>query len=934
MTNLIASSKTHPCPVCDRTKDGDCRTGEGKNLVLCHTHSMGNGALINGYRFCGQSDDGLWGQWGWVGEKGLKNDRPSSASITYYNYPARNGSPLIRVARKDGINNSKSFWQEYVVDGVWLSAGKVPNASKADARKRVPIYRYAEVQTAIDSGNVVVWVEGEKVADALWEIGIPATTSIGGSAAFERWGDYTQDLKAAHVAVSPDWDKEGFKYAAKVSEAFGITRWILPFSKSYRWTLVMPKNHGLDLADQIKDGATKDELLAAIAPVDFERFNAGDGVETETATAAATGGNAVVSISGNGQNPYGSKDVGVGYGVSTKRDIEELLESLKEMRGIEAVKSDRLDPYKLFPYELANALERAAAVLPCPVEALITALLSVCSTLVGTSSRVSISQTWHECLVFWGMISGPTGSMKSTTLSLVTTPLVKMQAQAEYRYIQAMEQWSLSKRDAEKNKEEFDDPEPLKREYYIDDATFEAVGQTHKENPRGMLLLQEEIDSFYSSMNKHRSGKGDDQQRWLSLNGGSAIKVNRLSRKLFIEKTSVGIIGTIQPDTVLPILRDQRNNVSGMNSRWNYCNVAFPSALNGTDDPESIIELQELLLTLYERLLTLPGGDVNEYGNIEQTSYLFDGDAYNFFHTEWKPPIVRACESEQHPGYKGVLAKQRGFAGRNAALLHLIGSVVDNRMPSKLIPLDRARGGVAIAQFFCNQAKELYGIAGIESEDMDWTPVLIRLKEASIAVAAADGWISPRDAKRKTRLVRSSDHAKSIFAQLHEAGIGELDTSAPTPRWRWVDRVETKDGADTVANVDTLRTDWLLDVAANVDKGVAAAAAVDAVDNKDENQSFPPKSKPVKKESPTDSTEPLKVGDEVVITVDRLNSHPRSIKNAVGIIQELKVEVDGDTLYHVTDPALDFPELAFDDWFNSSEIKCYQKASWQTWQPN
>jgi len=175
------------------------------------------------------------------------------------------------------------------------------------------------------------------------------------------------------------------------------------------------------------------------------------------ATAAATGGNAVVITSGNGQNPYGSKDVGVDYGVSAKRDIDELLESLKEMRGIEAVKSDRLDPYKLFPYELANALERAAAVLPCPVEALITALLSVCSTLVGTSSRVFMSQSWDECLVFWGMISGPTGSMKSTTLSLITKPLIRMQAQAEFRYIQAMDQWSLSKRDAEKNKEEFDD---------------------------------------------------------------------------------------------------------------------------------------------------------------------------------------------------------------------------------------------------------------------------------------------------------------------------------------------------------------------------------------------------------------------------------------------------------------------------------------------
>src|SRR4028118_1393656 len=34
--NLVSSSKSHPCPVCGRTKDGDCRISHDGKMVLCH----------------------------------------------------------------------------------------------------------------------------------------------------------------------------------------------------------------------------------------------------------------------------------------------------------------------------------------------------------------------------------------------------------------------------------------------------------------------------------------------------------------------------------------------------------------------------------------------------------------------------------------------------------------------------------------------------------------------------------------------------------------------------------------------------------------------------------------------------------------------------------------------------------------------------------
>src|SRR4028118_1164619 len=34
--NLVSSSKSNPCPVCGRTKDGDCRISHDGQMVLCH----------------------------------------------------------------------------------------------------------------------------------------------------------------------------------------------------------------------------------------------------------------------------------------------------------------------------------------------------------------------------------------------------------------------------------------------------------------------------------------------------------------------------------------------------------------------------------------------------------------------------------------------------------------------------------------------------------------------------------------------------------------------------------------------------------------------------------------------------------------------------------------------------------------------------------
>jgi hypothetical protein len=66
----------------------------------------------------------------------------------------------------------------------------------------------------------VFWCEGEKDADALAALGLPATTAAGGAKAWRD--DYAQQLAAVgvrEVIVLPDNDPPGAEYAATVARA-------------------------------------------------------------------------------------------------------------------------------------------------------------------------------------------------------------------------------------------------------------------------------------------------------------------------------------------------------------------------------------------------------------------------------------------------------------------------------------------------------------------------------------------------------------------------------------------------------------------------------------------------------------------------------------------------------------------------------------------
>lgn len=123
---------------------------------------------------------------------------PASRKIVaVYDYADENGEVLFQVIRYD----PKDFRQRKP-DGSWSVKGV----------RQIP-YRLADL-VRVENGTVFV-VEGEKDADALWKMGIPATCNAGGAG---KWSDeHSACLAGFDVVILPDNDEAGRRHGDAVA---------------------------------------------------------------------------------------------------------------------------------------------------------------------------------------------------------------------------------------------------------------------------------------------------------------------------------------------------------------------------------------------------------------------------------------------------------------------------------------------------------------------------------------------------------------------------------------------------------------------------------------------------------------------------------------------------------------------------------------------
>ena len=180
---------------------------------------------------------------------------------TEYHYPDREGNPLIKVVRIDDGLGKKKVYQNYWDGKRWQKTLENCDESK------VPIYRYQEIREAIANNAIYIFiVEGEKCADKLWKLGLPATTTKQG---LLHWlPEHSEDLEGARtIVLCPDRDRPGLKKMLKIGECLRLIdcqiAWLLAPPSDFFWKN-LPDSKGADVADWINDGLTSIDVVNQI----------------------------------------------------------------------------------------------------------------------------------------------------------------------------------------------------------------------------------------------------------------------------------------------------------------------------------------------------------------------------------------------------------------------------------------------------------------------------------------------------------------------------------------------------------------------------------------------------------------------------------------------------------------------------------------------
>jgi hypothetical protein len=125
-------------------------------------------------------------------------------------------------------------------------------------------YKYEEaIAESEKTGLPIIVVEGELTCQAVWAIGLPSITFLGGSKQYRTNGDYSSLFKNRKLVLAPDRDEQGVAFMKEVEADNPGASWLYADPRSWEWQN-LPSGNGLDLSDYIEEGATKDDLIASI----------------------------------------------------------------------------------------------------------------------------------------------------------------------------------------------------------------------------------------------------------------------------------------------------------------------------------------------------------------------------------------------------------------------------------------------------------------------------------------------------------------------------------------------------------------------------------------------------------------------------------------------------------------------------------------------
>lgn len=637
-------------------------------------------------------------------------------------YQNADGKNIIKVCRTDDGQGNKKIWQKSLVKG------KKPGQIQEKTRP----YRYADCLERARQGQKIFWVEGEACADALWSIGIPATTTIRGSGAYHS-EQYAKLFPKGSIIICPDRDEPGIRYASQVAQDYPDNQWVYAFPNSPLWINVRGTN-GADIADWIEAGVTAEKIQAAIEP----RRQLGASEKVKTIPPLADLNEAIKSLVAqsidDSELTLRLQGLADEFNKSLQL-VEKLFYQLRwEQETTEAAHSAASDLTNLQQIRqrglsieaglhgdggrLASLLRATAEAMPTAPEFLATTLIPVLASRIGTSATLVINARAGYTVrpIFRSLIVAATGRKKTPAQKAVLSSLTELESIHHQAYQTELEEYE---RELDAWKPGNDEPKPrppTRKRYLSTDDTLAARIKAHTENPKGLLLYRDEGSAFITERGRFSNGKGDGGETEADLsefNGGMLSRDRKVDGSVFLPKTGISRTGAIQYAKLQQLMGDHQDDC-GEWARYLFCLAEAPPAYINLLNDDGDTGLQKTLINLVQRLDDLPEAD-----------YLLSHNAKLAF-MEYQHLLTDRAISTDHPSLQAALPKFETYFGRFILLLHVVNAVLSGQQPTATVDAHTVELARQWTEYYYGQFQLLMAL---NSPQQELTGDLLRLRD-------------------------------------------------------------------------------------------------------------------------------------------------------------------------------------------------------------
>lgn len=235
---------------------------------------------------------------------------------------------------------------------------------------------------------------------------------------------------------------------------------------------------------------------------------------------------------------------------------------------------------EVFPSAVATWIGTAANAADAPPDYVAGALLSAAGGCIGNARWGQPKEGWAEPPVVNVALVGRPSTNKSPALDQVVAPLHVIEADLNEDWQDRLRQYATDKVAAEERRNGWKqaaktaaaegytppilpadavEPEPPhKRRLASTDPTVAKAERMSAANPRGMVLVRDELAGWVTSMDKFGSGAGGaDRTFWIQAYGGRPWSPDRVKdgdAEIAVPHLTWSVVGGIQPDRLASLL--------------------------------------------------------------------------------------------------------------------------------------------------------------------------------------------------------------------------------------------------------------------------------------------------------------------------------------------------------------------------------------------